>query len=51
MVDITKAILEVDQKYEELAKEAAGPFTKERGWGEVAGEHEELFQTLVRIDG
>ena len=51
VVDITKAILEVDQKYEELAKEAAGPFTKERGWGEVAGEHEELFQTLVRIDG
>lgn len=48
VTDITKAILEIDQRYEEFAETAAAPFTRERGWKEVAGEHLALFQSLLR---
>ncbi|NOS67064.1 MAG: glycosyltransferase family 4 protein [Candidatus Peribacteraceae bacterium] len=44
--DITKAILEADQHYEEFATNAAEPFVRRRGWEEVAGEHVKLFKTL-----
>ncbi len=45
--DITKAILEVDHQYEELAEAAAAPFTIERGWEKVAEEHIQLFTQLL----
>lgn len=43
MTDITKAILEVDHRYEEAAQAAAAPFPQERGWGRVTEEHLQLF--------
>lgn len=45
--EITKAILDVDQRYEEYAQAAAGPFTRERSWEVVAAEHVELFRRLL----
>jgi len=47
VTDITKAILEADQRYGEFAAEAMVPFIQERGWDKVAGEHAELFQSLL----
>jgi glycosyltransferase involved in cell wall biosynthesis len=44
--EITKAILQADQQYEEFAKEASQPFTQERGWAQVAEEHQQLFDSL-----
>lgn len=46
--DITKAILEADQRYEEFAQSAAAPFARERGWERVAEEHVTIFQSLLR---
>lgn len=45
--DITKAVLEADHRYEELAAEAAAPFGQERGWGTVAEEHQSLFRDVL----
>ncbi len=45
--DITKAILEADHQYDELAQAAAAPFAHERGWGTIAEEHKNLFVTLM----
>jgi hypothetical protein len=44
--DITRAVLEVDHDYEEIAKAAAASYV-ERSWGEVVGEHEALFSAIL----
>lgn len=45
--DITRAVLEIDQLYEQVAEEAAKPYVA-RAWAEVAAEHARLFEALVR---
>lgn len=42
--EITKAILETDQRYEDIASLAAAPFAHHRAWAQVAEEHMHLFQ-------
>ena len=44
--DITKAILEVDHRYDECAQAAAAPFAYQRGWDKVAEEQLALFRAL-----
>lgn len=48
IADITKAILEADQRYEEFAAAASAPIVLEREWEKVAEEHVTLFQSLLR---
>jgi glycosyltransferase involved in cell wall biosynthesis len=43
--EITRAVLEMEHRYEEVAQQAASPF-RERRWKEVAHEHQALFQSL-----
>jgi len=45
--DITRAVLEVQQNYEDVAREAASPFQQKRTWEELTEEHVELFRRLV----
>ncbi|MBI2636100.1 glycosyltransferase family 4 protein [Candidatus Peregrinibacteria bacterium] len=48
VADITKAILEADQRYEEFAEAASAPIPLEREWKKVAEEHLTLFQSLLQ---
>jgi len=43
--DITRAVLDIEQRYAEIAAQAASPMRK-RGWQEVAAEHVTLFQRV-----
>lgn len=43
--EITRAILEVEHHYEEIAQQATSPF-RHRSWDEVAREHQAMFQSL-----
>lgn len=43
--DVTRAVLEVEHRYDEVAALAASPFRK-RGWEEVAAESRALFTSL-----
>ncbi len=44
--DITRAILDAEHRYEEVAAEAASPFQK-RGWEAIAEETNVLFRSLL----
>lgn len=44
--EITRAILEVEHTYEQIAQKAASPFRR-RSWEDVALEHRTLFQALL----
>ncbi|MSR87468.1 glycosyltransferase, partial [Candidatus Peribacteria bacterium] len=46
--DITKAVLEVDHQYDQVAQAAAAPFMHVRGWDKLADEHIALFESLVQ---
>lgn len=47
--DITKAVLEVDHRYDEFAQPAAEPVAFARGWGTIAEEHMQLFIALSKV--
>jgi glycosyltransferase involved in cell wall biosynthesis len=45
--DITRAILEAEHQYEQLARDAASPFQHKRTWEQLAEEHVELFRRIL----